>query len=221
MNRKRISAKIYVPVWKAFRRRCHRFLAIGYRDAMYKILNESEEETDITGFICEALERWFIDNPKESEGFFVCDDPPVSGSGRSGKRRPRTDIKIGYAAGRRPEFFFEAKRLCRPNASASRYTGVEGIHCFLNGRYACQNGEAAMLGYVQSDSLDYWNDTLYANINSNRKKLNVKKIEQEVRFSDSFPLEWASTHGRDGLIPIRLFHILLDCRKNKPELDAS
>src|SRR5712671_6636935 len=97
------------PVWAAFRRHCHRFLRIGYEQALSRIQNEPDEETDITGYICEAIEDWFRSHPKESFCFYVKDDPPLGGVNRTGKRRPRTDIILGIAAGTRPEFFFEAK----------------------------------------------------------------------------------------------------------------
>src|SRR5204863_1279105 len=121
MPSSQISPNIARPVWAAFRRRCHQFLAIGYQNALIHIKNDPDEETDITGYICHALEKWFRANPKESFLFFIKEDPPISYQGRTGKRRPRTDIVMSYAAGTRPEFFFEAKRLHRTKALSSRY----------------------------------------------------------------------------------------------------
>jgi hypothetical protein len=160
MTRSKISPKLAVPVWTAFRRHCHRFLAIGYQRALPRILDERDEEPDITGYICEAIKDWFLANPTESFGFFVVDDPILSGNKRVGKDRFKTDIIISYATGSRPEFFFEAKRLHRTKAIASRYSGEGGMGCFINGRYASQWNEAAMIGYVQSDSLEYWHEAL-------------------------------------------------------------
>src|ERR1700744_2140568 len=111
MSATRFSSKLTTPVWAAFRRHCHRFLAIGYQEALSRILNEPDEETDITGYICEALKDWFRAHSKESAGFEVHDDPPLRQKGKTGKRRARTDIIITYAAGVRPEYFFESKRL--------------------------------------------------------------------------------------------------------------
>ena len=59
-----LSPKLTTPVWAAFRRHCHHFLALGYRGALPRILAEPDEETDITGYICEALEDWFLQNPR-------------------------------------------------------------------------------------------------------------------------------------------------------------
>jgi hypothetical protein len=215
MTAPRLSPKLTTPVWVAFRRHSHRFLAIGYQEALPRILAEPDEETDITGYICEALEDWFLQNPKEAAGYFVKDDPPLGKSGKTGKRRPRTDIIIGYAAGIRPEFFFESKRLHRKKAVGSRYTGAGGMGCFISGRYAGNYGEAAMVGYVQTDTLEQWHEELQGRVQSESKELNLERAEASVKFDLSFPLEWASTHRRDGLGSVRLFHLLLDCRKLK------
>jgi hypothetical protein len=75
-----ISPKLKAPVRAAFRRHCHRFLATGYNEALRRIQNEPDEETDITGYICEALEKWFRKNPQQSAGFFIKDDPPLGGT---------------------------------------------------------------------------------------------------------------------------------------------
>lgn len=213
MSQSRISRKLTLPTWAAFQRHCHRFLAIGYQEALPRIQSEPDEETDITGYICEALEQWFRDHPEESYVFFIKEDPPLSGSGRTGKRRPRTDIIMSYAAGKRPEFFFEAKRLYDIPGSASRYTGKEGMGCFINGRYASRCPEAAMIGYVQSETLEHWQSTLRLRVDSLRLELEVEGITVPISFDGSFPLEWSSSHRRKALASLELFHILLDCRK--------
>lgn len=213
MNQSHISPKLTLPTWAAFQRHCHRFLAIGYQEALPRIQSEPDEETDITGYICEALDQWFRDHPDESFVFFVKDDPPLSGSGRTGKRRLRTDLIISYAAGNRPEFFFEAKRLYGVSDSASRYTGKNGMGCFISGRYASQCPEAAMIGYVQSDTLEDWQSSLQRRVDERRSELKVERITAPVSFESSFPLEWSSLHRRESLASIGLFHILLDCRK--------
>jgi hypothetical protein len=209
-----ISPKLKAPIRAAFRRHCHRFIATGYREAFYRIQNEPDEETDITGYICEALEEWFRKHPKQSVGFFIKDDPPLGGTGKTGKRRSRTDIIIGYAAGDRPEFFFEAKRLHRQKAVASRYTGVDGMGCFISGRYASRYTEAAMLGYVQTDTAERWQQELLQRVREEADKLKFESADTEVKFESAFPLEWCSIHRRDGHAPIKLFHLLVDCRKN-------
>ena len=215
MTRSHISPKLAAPVWAAFRRHCHRFLAIGYQQALPRILNERDEEPDITGYICEAIKEWFLANTKDSFGFFVVDDPILRGNKRAGKDRLKADIIISYAAGSRPEFFFEAKRLHRTKAIASRYTGAGGMGCFISKRYASHCHEVAMIGYVQSGTLEHWQTTLRNNIKAEWAKLKTDQIDESVSFQDSFPLEWSSSHRREGVAAIKLFHILLDCRKRE------
>lgn len=215
MSRSRISSKLANPTWAAFRRQCHRFLAIGYRQALPRIQREPDQETDITGYICEAMDNWFREHSEEAFLFFIKDDPPLSGGGRTGTRRLRTDIIISYAAGKRPEFFFEAKRLHHTKAIASRYIGEAGMGCFISGRYASHCHEAAMIGYVQSDTPESWQATLQSNIEQQRDDLQLDRIIESVNFEESFPLEWISCHQRSSLAALSLFHIVLDCRRNQ------
>lgn len=219
MTALRLSPKLTTPVWAAFRRHCHHFLAIGYQEALPRILTEPDEETDITGYICEALKDWFRAHPKESAGFDVHDDPPLRQSGKTGKRRARTDIIITFAAGVRPEFFFEAKRLHRKKAVGSRYTAAGGMGCFISGRYASNYTEVAMIGYVQTDTLERWHGELQERVQDEGGDLKLETTEAGVRFESAFPLEWASTHRRDERSAVRVFHILLDCRKPNNEQD--
>jgi len=187
MTTPRISPKLTTPVWAAFRRHSHYLFTIGYREALPRIHSEPDEETDITGYICEALEEWFLRNPREAAGFFLKDDPPLRKSGKTGKRRPRTDIVIGYAAGVRPEFFFESKRLHRKKAIGSRYTAAEGMGCFISGRYASSYAEAAMIGYVQTDTLERWCAELQQRVRNEAVELKLESTDSSVTFASAFP----------------------------------
>lgn len=215
MSQSLVSSKLTIPTWAAFRRHCHRFLAIAYQQALPRIQSEPDQETDITGYICEALDNWFRKHSEQSFLFFIKDDPPLIGGGRTGRRRLRTDIIISYAAGKRPEFFFEAKRLHRTKAVASRYLGEAGMGCFISGRYASHYNEAAMIGYVQSDTAQDWQAKLQANVEQQRDDLCLDRITKSVTFEESFPLEWISCHRRHCLPTLSLFHIVLDCRRNR------
>ena len=217
MIARRLSAKLTTPVWADFRRRCHRLLAIGYQEALPRILNEPDQETDITGYICEALKTWFRQNPNDSPCFDIHDDPPLAGSGKTGKRRASTHIIINFTAGNRPEFFFEAKRLHRKKSPGSRYTDAGGMGCFISGRYANNYGEAAMIGYVQTDTLEHWHSELQERVQNEAADLKLESAKKSTTFASVFPLEWVSVHNREGLGSIKLFHILLDCRKHGHE----
>ncbi len=217
MTAPRVSPQLRTPIWTAFRRHSHNLLAIGYREALPRIRAESDEETDITGYICVAMKEWLRANPGKYDGFDVHDDPPVEQAGKTGKRRPRTDIIITYAAGVRPEFCFESKRLHRTKAVAARYTGAGGMGCFISGRYASSYAEAAMIGYVQTDTMERWCAGLQQRVQNEAVDLVLESTNSSLTFESAFPLEWASTHRRAGLSPVKLFHIVLDCRKLGPE----
>lgn len=208
-----MSPKLTTPFWKAFRRNSHDLLALGYREALPRIRTEPDEETDITGFICAGLKNWLRANPGKYDSYDVHDDPHVELPGKTGKRRPRADIIITYTAGTRPEFCFEAKRLHRTKARASKYTAAGGMGCFISGRYASACTEAAMIGYVQTDTLERWHGELQQRTQDETADLKLESTEAAVKFPSAFPLEWTSTHRRDRHCPVKLFHILLDCRK--------
>jgi hypothetical protein len=70
-----------------------------------------------------------------------------------------------------------------------------------------------MIGYVQTDTLERWHSELQERVRNEASELKLENSEATVRFLEAFPLEWASTHRRDGLDPVRLLHILFDCRK--------
>ena len=70
-----------------------------------------------------------------------------------------------------------------------------------------------MIGYVQTDTLERWHGELQERVHKEAIELNLEDTETSVKFASTFPLEWASTHRRDAHDPVRLFHIILDCRK--------
>jgi len=219
MNVPSVSPKLKTPFWAAFRRNLHDLLAIGYREALPRIRTEPGEETDITGYICAGLKAWLRANPGKYDGFEIHDDPHVELAGKTGKRRPRADIIITFTAGVRPEFCFEAKRLHRTKARASHYTDADGMGCFISGRYASSYAETAMIGYVQTDTLERWRGELQERIQNEGVELKLERAENDVEFGSPFPLEWASTHRRDARSVVRIFHILLDCQKTNNEHD--
>jgi hypothetical protein len=222
MTRSKISSELFDPMWRAFRRHCHRLLALGYQGALHKIRHEAAQETDITNYLCDAMDNCLRTLPDGDwlKKLYVKDDPHVGGEGRTGKKRLKADIIIGLTKGTRPEFVFEAKLLRRKEAPASRYIGMDGMGCFLNGRYASEYIEAAMIGYVQSDTLEHWQATLQAEIEAKAQSLEMDHIEKQVSFPDSFPLEWSSSHRRKEAASVKLFHILLDCRKGEAATDS-
>lgn len=85
--------------------------------------------------------------------------------------------------------------------------------CFISGLYARQSAEAAMMGYVQTDKVEQWQSDLLRRVQDEARQLKLERNDTNLSFKSTLALEWSSTHGRQGNSSIRLFHLLLDCRK--------
>jgi len=183
----------------------------GHSDARQRIKSNSEEEPSITGYIVNSIKnRLRGDNtPSWCKYYSVQDDPPVESEGRIGKYRRRADIIIESNGRGRPEFVFEAKRLWQHE---DKYIGTEGMGCFIGGIYGSRYNETAMLGYVQSNSLEFWKTQVKEIIEKNKAKLELISVQQDIIVIDEIPYEWISEHDRTAIgRPVKIFHILLDC----------
>jgi hypothetical protein len=216
MGMKQITPEIrYFEVYfSSFRTQVHQLIAWGFSDARQRICSNNELEPSISGFIAEAIEdRLFRGYPTWCQHYFVKDDPPQRTPGRSGRSRLRSDITIQANFPGRPEYVFEAKRLKRRGWGVDKYIGDEGIGQFLNGAYAARCGEAAMLGYIQSDSPGFWQIALKKAIDDKASLLFLKYSQHDEKIIDDFPLEWVSKHDRPAVgQSIDIYHILLDCK---------
>ena len=206
---------------QSFREDAHQLLAWGYQDARLLIAPD-REETEITGFIAEAIQAR-LNSPGIDERFdrySLKDDNPVPGEGRTGKRRMRIDIIIKSSSRprqkSRPWYIFEAKRLCRPSHPLSKYVGKEGIIRFVQGRYASDCPEVAMLAYVQTDTIAYWVAELKARFgNDSAKQFSITRNLFQTTVHPDLPDEWSSSHTRTNGTPLTVFHLFLDCSMQK------
>jgi hypothetical protein len=154
--------------------------------------------------------------------YSVYDDPPVEKAGKAGKSRPRVDIIIQFNLQERPEYMFEAKRLRKKGFGVGAYISSEGMGCFINGLYASRYDEAAMLGYVQSDSVAYWREEIQKKIEEEAKTLSFTPPQEDVHIIEAFLLEWVSEHKRQNVThPITIYHILLDCIVPPPPIPST
>ncbi len=207
-------SEMYFGIYRSlFRIQVHQLIAWGHTSARHKIQSTNEEETNITGYITEAIRAQLRTNrPPWCVYYFVHEDSPIAANGRSGRSRPRPDIIIETNLGGRPEYVFEAKRLRTNGFGANKYIDSDGMGCFISGRYASRYDETAMLGYVQGDSLTHWKDQVTKAIDGNAKQLCLKSSQYDNTVIDVFPLEWVSEHERVNLgRSITIYHILLDC----------
>ena len=203
--------------WKvAFRKNAHMLISAGYSAGRTKITTNKHNEEHITELIVCGIKDWMrrAGCPSWCKFYSVHKEAPVSGKGSHGKSRPRTDIFIELGSRpKRPEYVFEAKRLCTNGFEAGKYTGVEGMGCFTGGIYAAGYDEAAMLGYVQSNTLIEWKKRVKKSITENAASLYLQSPQYDEVVIPDFPLEWVSEHERHNSKgnPVRIYHILLNC----------
>lgn len=192
---------------KSFRKDAHQLIAWGYQDSL-NLIQANLEEEEITGFIGEAIEEKLNDpnTHKRFERYSLHIEKRIPWKGRTGKRQPRLDIMIEYSGSKpRAEYIFEAKRLCKGTNTIGKYTGKDGMECFIDERYASQYPEAGMIGYIQSDDCSYWEKEL------NRKlDKDYNNQLQSIKIIDSLPHEYFSKHERKSGRLITIYHIFLD-----------
>jgi hypothetical protein len=202
---------------RSFREDAHQLLAWGYQDAR-QLIAPDREETDITGFITEAIQARLSSSGIEErfDRYSLKDDHPIPGEGRTGKRKMRIDIIIESSSRPRhkprPWYTFEAKRLCRPSHPISNYVGQEGIIRFVQGRYAADCPEVAMLGYVQTDTISHWITELTKRLEPNSaNQLSITRKLSPVTVHPDLTDEWSSGHTRGNGTSLVIFHLFLDC----------
>ena len=203
--------EIFEPI---FRIHAHQLIHIGYSDARPQMTCD-DKETTVTGYIAEAIQNRLSSptQPSWYKYYNVKDDPPIPTEGRTGSGRRKLDIILESSYWNiRPQYGFEAKRLRKNGFPASKYVGPEGMGCFISGSYASRYPEAAMLGYIQSDSVEQWQKKVIAEIDEKADILHLKSPQQNIKVIDEFPNEWISDHNRDSVgYPITIYHILLKC----------
>jgi hypothetical protein len=197
-----------------FRRDAHQLLDWGYQDALPEIHCNLQEE-EITGLIAEAMEKR-LDNPSTPEKFdrySIDEEKPISVEGRKGKKRRRLDLVVVSGHSRpRPKYIFEAKRLRKNSYPIGKYLGEDGLQCFIKGVYASQYPEAAMIGYVQSDTASYWESELNRSfVNNPNNDLRIIQCLQKDQDLYSMTDVWVSEHKRTTGSSITVYHILLNC----------
>ncbi|WP_204103680.1 MULTISPECIES: hypothetical protein [Spirulina sp. CCY15215] len=152
-------------------------------------------------------------NQNKFDRYFVDEERPILGEGRKGKHRRRLDIVVECSIFQpRLEYIFEAKRLRKNSCPIGEYTGEDGLQRFINGIYASECPEAAMIAYIQSDDCDRWEKQLKGKFDKDSENiLKIKQKLQRVIVIEDIPYEWLSEHERATGKPILIHHIFLDC----------
>lgn len=201
---------------QAFLNHCHCLIQIGYSRMRYMDSRNSEEEV-ITGRIVREIKELLKSDrsPEWTKHYYIQEEAPLNADNREGKKRYRLDILITLVDGNRPEHHFEAKRL-NNNKSLSKYTGPDGMGCFIGGKYSSNEKQASMLGYVQSESIPDWREKLQNYLQMNQKALVQMEPWNDVilhsKECDISSLACTITiHNRKKkLSQIRIYHQFLD-----------
>ncbi len=198
---------------RIFVQRAHQLINMGY-ERMIPSANRTDEETAITGSlvraICEACDD--LRSEEWVDFFGVHDDPPVNDGTRKGKHRRRLDIKI-VSSERLPRqvFSFEAKRLDKSH-SVGAYLGKEGLGCFLAGKYAGDDEDGGMLGYVQSGDRGAWAVKIGGALAASARRYAVRSGDSWQKWPMAEGLDhcYRSRHMRPSLQrEIDVYHTLL------------
>lgn len=203
----KINNNAWIKYGVAFRNDAHQLLAWGYEDAR-PLITPANEETEITGFITEAIEERLEspETPLRFDRYDATEDPPIPGKGRIGKRRRRVDIRIKCSVFRpRLRYYFEAKRLKKPSHQIGSYIGKDGLQMFIKESYASESLEAAMIGYVQNREIKDWKKELQKRI---AKDTSTTEGLRKIRGLSN---TWISKHIRESGRTIEICHVFLDC----------
>lgn len=197
----------------ALARRSHELLALGHARLVPADL-VALEETEITGKLCDAMNE-VLDSPDAPEWatlVTVVDDQPESVRGRTGKRRPRTDVCVRCISPR-PEhrFRFEAKRLQNAGAVAE-YLGEDGMLALVRGYYgALRHG--GMIGYVQMGAESEWATRIQTALREAPQEYDVVEPAAFVPLGVNVPepVFCSEHHGSSPTGLTRVTHTLLRC----------
>jgi hypothetical protein len=196
----------------AFRKKVFRLLKMGY-DALHSKSFKNYEEEDITGEIVEIIKKILESrkSPKWAGHFSIHEEPPINAQSRKGKRRKRIDIEFEWTRrGVRPRYPFEAKRLCKnTHATMGEYLGAKGLGEFVSGHYAGDKDEAGMLGYIQSDTPEFWGAKAQKKFEKEPEKINACSDGNwtEAVIIEELPHCFYSKHHRaSGDRPIEIYH---------------
>lgn len=206
------------PEWinfynNAFRNDVHQLLAWGYQDVKDEIKDDHLEEA-ITGFIVRSIKKRLNhpSTPQKFRRYSIYEEDYVRNTNKTGRSRQRLDIVIECSGKKpRPEFIFEAKLLRKNGFPIGKYTGVEGLQCYIRCEYADKYPAASMIGYMRSDDSNYWYDQLNDKLLLDKKKeFFLQKPLESVGINNSLPNEWISQHIRIDNTLIDIYHIFLD-----------
>lgn len=169
------------------------------------------EEDAITGELVKEMKSAIedADAPEWSEHYSVSEQVRSDAKGKLGKRRPIVDVELErHTRGPRPRLRFEAKRLGK-NSGVRDYVGSEGLGAFLDGYYSRTHNEAGMLGYIQTQTADYWAGKLGAVLIAPAYKITAGGDWKHLRIVAASPYTYQTVHSDHEGVLLYIFHSLL------------
>jgi hypothetical protein len=183
----------------AFVRNSHELVLRGHARLVVAQLS-GLEETEVTGKLCDAMEEVLDseDAPAWATTVTVVDDQPESVDGKTGKRRPRTDVCVRCINPRPAQRFrFETKRL-HDARSLNAYLGNDGMMALVTGYYG-DLPHAGMIGYVQTGTYATWRDAIQDKMRGAPQDYNVEEpVTFEKLAIDAPQPVFRSKHVRSG-----------------------
>lgn len=181
----------------------------------YRRINVSDfvtaEEDAITGELVRQMKSTIEDNdaPTWTQHYSVSEQVRSDAKGKLGKHRPIVDVELErHKRGKRPRLRFEAKRLYA-GSGVSDYVGPDGLASFLDGYYSRTHDEAGMLGYIQTQSEDYWASKLGAQLVAPSYRIITGGDWRHLRIAPAPPHTYQTTHSDLDGLPLFIFHVLL------------
>jgi len=176
-------------------------------------------EPRITNLLNSALEEeytrqgktWYV-HPEIKEA------DPVTG-----KEVSRTDIRFYHRdiPGQKLYFAWEAKRVHVESHGGTRggyseYTGIDGMMCFITGKYSGTAPAGGMIGYVMDGKLEKASKGISNAVEAHRAALKLTK-NGRYKASKLMPKHpWnGETHHRRKNGPFDMYHVLLSVPKAK------
>ena len=192
-----------------FRRDAHLLLAFGYNKVKSFITNEMQEP-EITVKLCREIQNELesFDIPEEiyKRRYAVKAEDPLEETNEP----TFLDIVVEETKGRpRARYIFEAKRLKKNGFPIGEYC-KEGIKRFVQKKYARKYPEAAMVGFMQSDNAEYWSKELKRKFDEDKGEMCIDQSLSRCNIIPELQNEWKSTHFREEIENISLFHIFLE-----------
>jgi hypothetical protein len=198
----------------AFIGNVHRLLALGYARLDAPKYCNADENLLTQDFVA-ALRQVTQDMecPRWTSYFSIHEKQKQNDENLQGNSRLELDIVFERTQrGVHPHFVIEAKRL-GPSHPIKTYLGPDGLGAFISCEYAEEHNDAGMLGYIQSETLDFWSNSLGHEFDTSKDEycIDINGTWEHHAFPDGPARTYRSRHIRkNGHRPITIYHTLLD-----------